>query len=136
MNNLEKKAKKIAFKAHYGQFRHDGVTPYIKHPEAVANSVKSEKMKVVAWLHDVLEDTNVNETHLKEAGIPLELISSIKIMTKKPNQSYLDYILHCKKDYLAWHVKVADITHNLSTLDKKKKDKRDKYELALFILQN
>lgn len=53
-------AEKIARELHEGQFRADGVTPYIEHPKAVAELVKeyggSEKSVCVAWLHDIMEE--------------------------------------------------------------------------------
>ena len=53
-------AEKIARQLHEGQFRADGVTPYIEHPKAVAELVKeyggSEKCVCVAWLHDIMEE--------------------------------------------------------------------------------
>ena len=56
--NAVKKVEVIATKAHEGQYRRDGVTPYIEHPKAVAARVRGdEKAEMVAWLHDVIEDT-------------------------------------------------------------------------------
>ncbi|MBQ2982863.1 MAG: bifunctional (p)ppGpp synthetase/guanosine-3',5'-bis(diphosphate) 3'-pyrophosphohydrolase [Lachnospiraceae bacterium] len=53
-------AEKIARQLHEGQFRADGVTPYIEHPKVVAELVKeyggSEKSVCVAWLHDIMEE--------------------------------------------------------------------------------
>lgn len=53
-------AEKIARQLHEGQFRADGVTPYIEHPKVVADLVKeyggSEKSVCVAWLHDIMEE--------------------------------------------------------------------------------
>ena len=55
-----KLAEKIATELHNGQFRADGITPYIEHPKAVAELVKeyggSEKSVCVAWLHDIMEE--------------------------------------------------------------------------------
>lgn len=55
-----KLAEKIATELHNGQFRADGITPYIEHPKAVAELVKeyggSEKSICVAWLHDIMEE--------------------------------------------------------------------------------
>lgn len=55
-----KLAEKIAIELHNGQFRADGITPYIEHPKAVAELVKehggSEKSVCVAWLHDIMEE--------------------------------------------------------------------------------
>lgn len=53
-------AEKIARQLHEGQFRADGITPYIEHSKAVAELVKeyggSEKSVCVAWLHDIMEE--------------------------------------------------------------------------------
>ena len=53
-------AEKIARQLHEGQFRADGITPYIEHPKAVAELVKeyggSEKGICLAWLHDIMEE--------------------------------------------------------------------------------
>lgn len=53
-------AEKIARTLHEGQFRANGVTPYIEHPKAVAELVKeyggSERCVCLAWLHDIMEE--------------------------------------------------------------------------------
>ena len=63
----ENKAEQYATKAHDGQFRFDGVTPYISHPEEVARTIikffkgkiPDEELKILvcsAYLHDTIED--------------------------------------------------------------------------------
>ena len=53
-------AKEFATKIHEGQFRADGVTPFINHPARVAELVEryggDERAVCVAWLHDVFEE--------------------------------------------------------------------------------
>lgn len=53
-------AKEFATKIHKGQFRADGVTPFINHPARVAELVErnggDERAVCVAWLHDVFEE--------------------------------------------------------------------------------
>lgn len=60
---LELKAKEFATRAHTGQLRKYTGTPYIEHPEAVVELVRSvehtEEMLAAAWLHDVVEDCGV-----------------------------------------------------------------------------
>lgn len=64
MTSGHKKAIKIAAdaaaQAHRGQFRKDGKTPYVVHPERVAERVKffgGDHIGIIAaWLHDVIED--------------------------------------------------------------------------------
>ena len=53
-------AIEFATKIHEGQFRADGVTPFINHPARVAELVErnggDECAVCVAWLHDVFEE--------------------------------------------------------------------------------
>jgi (p)ppGpp synthase/HD superfamily hydrolase len=109
-------AQSIARKAHEGQFRRDGVTPYITHPEAVARSLEGEEPNVVAtaWLHDVLEDTQTSYVQLRNAGIPWEVIDAVVALTKTEGQSYDDYLDTVVTNPIAKKVKIADIHHNLS----------------------
>lgn len=62
MQDLITRAAYLARRAHDGQMRKDGVTPYSVHVERVANKVMNhplatEEMVAAAWLHDVVEDT-------------------------------------------------------------------------------
>lgn len=73
--SLIERAARFAVNAHAGQFRKDGVTPYIEHPARVAGLVavhpkSTEHMVAAAFLHDVLEDTHVvADTLYKAFGI-------------------------------------------------------------------
>ena len=65
MNPLNQKALVFAMKAHEGQFRKDGKTPYIVHPIDVAERLSSwglgrlaDTLMSAAYLHDTLEDTD------------------------------------------------------------------------------
>jgi (p)ppGpp synthase/HD superfamily hydrolase len=125
-------ARRIATEAHAGQKRHGG-EPYITHPKAVAALVE-EHLRPAAWLHDVVEDTNVGLTDLLNAGIPRVVVDTVAVLTHRPGEKYLDYILRVRNDTSATVIKLADLAHNLSTLEPRNKTMRDKYELARFIL--
>jgi len=64
MHTLEERARRYAAKAHAaaGQRRKYTDEPYIVHPEAVVELVRSvsddEEMLAAAWLHDTVEDTS------------------------------------------------------------------------------
>ncbi len=148
MNDLEgekllKKAEAIAKKEHDGQFRYDGKTPSIEHPKAVAESFIIEEYPlcdrndyepmIVAWLHDVIEDTSITYDILIDEGIPRGLVHPISILTRSTKESYLDYILRIKKNESARKVKLADLEHNILTSSKK--HQTDKYLLAQYILR-
>lgn len=77
-------AKEFATKIHEGQFRADGVTPFISHPARVAELVERNggdaRAVCVAWLHDVFEE-----------GIPcIEQEWHIQILTKLDIARYVD----------------------------------------------
>ena len=63
MNSI-KIALKIAEYAHKDQVDKAGVS-YINHPIMVSKLCKSKKAKIVALLHDVIEDSNVTIDDLK-----------------------------------------------------------------------
>ncbi len=127
-------AKSIATEAHEGQFRYDGTTPFIEHPEYVASEFAEYdyKHRVVAWLHDVVEDTDITLVKLLTKGIPFELVVAIEAITKKNGEEYLDYLLRVKKNEIALRIKLEDLDHNITTSGGR--HQRDKYALAKYIL--
>lgn len=141
MKDLVKLAQSIATKAHEGQTRWDKKTPYITHPAAVAKACKdlsqNEYAQAVAWLHDVVEDTDYDVHDLLEAGIPGLVVSAVDAITKRDGESYLSYILRVRDNELARLVKIQDIKHNMSCWPqhKKKNSMWQKYELAVYILE-
>ena len=110
------KCEEIARFAHEGQFRRDGVTPYIRHVEAVVSRVEGEKAKAVAWLHDVLEDTDFTPQDLLSVGISQEVVEAVKLLTRTKDRTYREFIDDIKfsKNDIALEVKVADLISNLS----------------------
>ncbi len=127
----------IAVKAHEGQYRRDRKTPYIEHPLVVADKFSSPILQSIALLHDVIEDTEITKEDLLKQEIPTIVVDAVEILTKKEGEKYLDYILRIKgnQSYLnqiAILVKIEDIKHNYSTVQK---NKQERYELALHILK-
>lgn len=127
------KAKQIAFDAHRGQTRRNGKTPYYEHLQRVAEYVSTDIDAFnVAWLHDILEKTSETEESLREKGIESHIIDSVKAITKKSGETYLDYIRRVKTNILARKVKIFDIIDNL--LDNPTERQKTKYSLAIPIL--
>ena len=116
--NQEDVAKFIAYAVHKGQFRNDKKTPYITHPEAVANSFPKDAVqeRAVAWLHDVLEDCSwLSDFALRKFGVEAEVVWAVAAMTHRYGDSYNVYIDKIVEfGPLAMKVKLADIKHNLS----------------------
>lgn len=99
--------------AHKGQFRRDGVTPYETHPEAVAQSVP-DRLKPIAYLHDVVEDTEVTIEDLEKEGFPAYVLTAVSLLTHRHGQSNHVYWHNLLTNPDAVQVKIADIKHNLS----------------------
>lgn len=135
MITLADKAHKIARKAHFGQVDKAGVD-YIKHPETVASFVTGNEEKAVAFLHDVLEDTNVTLEFLRDYGFPENVLTAIDVLTKKKGQDYQDYLVNVKSNELARVVKLADLRHNsdltrLSQITQKDLTRWKRYQAAI-----
>jgi len=81
MTSVHQKSIKIAAdaakQAHRGQFRKDGKTLFIVHPERVAERVKffgGDHIGIIAaWLHDVMEDCDGGENIVHETLQGIEL---------------------------------------------------------------
>jgi len=108
-----KKAKKICQLAHMGQTRIDG-SPYADHPIAVAKMMDTDDEKIVAYLHDVLEDTSLTLKDLHKEGLNLQCSEALFNITHQQGESYKDYLHRVSFSRLSVKVKIADITHNIS----------------------
>lgn len=135
-----KQALKLATEKHKGQLRKNSGKPYITHLIAVADKFTDEKHKIVAILHDIVEDTNMSIFHLADIFHTNDdllfnstIISSINQLTKKKEESYLNYISRVKKNKLAKEIKIEDLKHNLSDINKG--NLKEKYIMALYILE-
>ena len=111
MRDDVKLAHEIAKRAHKGQVDKAGA-PYILHPETVASFVTKDDEKIVAYLHDVIEDTPCQLRDLENAGFSSEIIKAVDLLTRKTGQSYKQYLKLVKTNELARVVKLADLKHN------------------------
>lgn len=60
-----------------------GGIPYIGHPKSVVSRVGFDPdAQSVAWLHGVVEDTDVGVNELRGKGIPERCIEAIRLVTK------------------------------------------------------
>ena len=139
MSEKEKKAYEIAKKAHKGQVDKAGVD-YINHPLTVASKCQSEDERIVALLHDVVEDTDVTLEDLSKV-FDKHIIEAIDAITHREGVSYEDYLLNLKKNELALQVKLKDIENNMDLSRIKNPTQKDygrleKYRFALNVLNS
>jgi (p)ppGpp synthase/HD superfamily hydrolase len=116
MKELYERALSFASLKHAGQLRKDG-KPYITHPEKVAGDFDYSAEKVVAILHDVLEDTDATEDELRAIGCTEEIIAALKLLTHQKGVKYMDYVKAAAENPIARAVKLADLRHNLGSID-------------------
>jgi (p)ppGpp synthase/HD superfamily hydrolase len=112
MSAIEK-AILIAVRAHEEQKDKAGA-PYILHPLRVMLSMDTEDGMIVAVLHDIVEDTPLKLSDLKEIGFSDEVIDAVDHSTKRTGESYDEFIRRVKKSALATAVKLADINDNMN----------------------
>lgn len=102
--------------AHAGQTDKGG-KPYYLHPVAVAGLLPPESDEdetLAALLHDVLEDTEVTEDDLRERGYSEKTIGIVRLLTRPPGMTYMDWIrrIAASGNVGAIRVKLADNRHN------------------------
>jgi (p)ppGpp synthase/HD superfamily hydrolase len=107
----------IALAAHWhrGQ-RYPSLTgePFILHPLRVMLQVDSDVARIVAVLHDVLEDTAYSVVDLRRAGYSDSVIVALDCLTRRDGEAYEPYIERIAENTLAQQVKLADLTDNLA----------------------
>ncbi len=98
----------LAAEAHRGQVDRAG-KPYILHPLRVMQSVESETEKIIAVLHDVVEDSALTLDDLRASGYSEEVVAAIDCLTRRKAESYAEMIERIKPNPLAVRVKLGDL---------------------------
>ena len=111
--------EKVAREYHSGQFRRDGVTPYITHVEDVVQRVSNcnDITIALAWGHDLLEDTTMTRASLIGMGAPKQFVEYLEMLTFPPGLTVDEYHLHVSRlaPYsVTRDVKLADNLSNIS----------------------
>ncbi len=118
------RAASFAARAHAGQVRKDGATPYAAHPSRVAMIVATvfgcddEVALCAAFLHDVIEDTGADYDDIEE-GWGVEVADCVAALTK--DMTLPEHVREpsydrklADADWRARLVKLADQYDNLS----------------------
>jgi (p)ppGpp synthase/HD superfamily hydrolase len=129
----------LAARAHRGQVDKAGQT-YLLHLLRVMLQFEDEAARIVAVLHDVLEDTAVTVDVLRQAGYSEEALAALDALTRRPGESYEDFIDRAASNPLARRVKLADLADNmnrkrLDAIGDSGKTRLDRYRAARRRLQ-
>ena len=114
--NLEKKALELA-KILFADKLDKGKKPYMEHLLQLRDSVETQNQKIIALLHDTIEDLKITKEELEEIGFPKNITETILILSRKskPKEDYNEYIERIIKSNNedALEVKLADLKHNM-----------------------
>ena len=109
---LLEQAIQLAVQVHHGQ-RDKAGEPYILHPLRVMQRMETDWERIVAILHDVVEDTPITLADLRRAGFSHGVLVAVDCLTKREGESYAQFIQRAKANPIARRVKIADLEDNM-----------------------
>lgn len=101
----------LAVTAHLGQVDKVGA-PYILHPLRLMLRAQDETAKMVALLHDTVEDTHLTLDMLRQEGFSEPVLAAVDRLTHPPALSYEAYIERMTDNPLAMEIKLLDLADN------------------------
>jgi (p)ppGpp synthase/HD superfamily hydrolase len=124
-------AERIARAAHGGHVKRRTGELVIHHVERVVGMVDGDRARAVAWLHDVIEDTNLTADDLLRRGVSAAAVDAVLLLTREADVDYAKYIerIRASGNELARTVKIADLRDHLRP--NCPPAKRPRYEQAL-----
>lgn len=76
------------------------------------NAVEDEPAKIVAVLHDLIEDSPFTAEDLRREGFDEAVLAALDCLTHRKGESYADYVVRSKGNEIARRVKLADLEDN------------------------
>lgn len=131
-NSLLEKAFHIAIDAHKGQTDKAGA-PYIFHPIRVSNRCSTDDERIVALLHDTIEDTEVTAEYLLMEGFPRNIVDAILSVTRNEDENYEDFIKRSRLNPIGRQVKLHDLEDNMDITRLNELTEKDLYRLNKYI---
>jgi hypothetical protein len=108
----------------------------LQHGLAVASRVDGPLAKLVAVLHDSVEDGACTIRDLADAGLAPDALDAIIVLTRQPDEPYADYIGRVLLGgSLARRVKHADLCVNLARIDEAHQSLEPRWRDALARLE-
>jgi len=75
--------------------------------------METETERIVAVLHDVVEDSGVTVRDLQKAGYSAEIVGAVQYLTRTKEEEYEQFIERVKENTLAVKIKIADLEDKL-----------------------
>lgn len=109
-------------------------TEVYAHTLRVVGSVRAN-IASVAYLHDVVEDSEVTLQDLSDLGFSGHTVHSVDALTRRASETYAEYIVRLKgSDHVAALVKDADLIDHLGHPETLKASLKARYERAVIVL--
>ena len=131
----ERVARGLALEAHSDQRDRAG-RRYGLHLATVAGLVRPGRQRTAAWLHDILEDTNLTAHDLRAIGFDTQTVQLVENLTRRsgePYKAYIDRVAQAGADTVA--VKRADLEDHLHNGWSLPGSLRQRYERACQTLE-
>lgn len=97
----------------YGDTRDKSGEPGILHPLRVMMAMHDDEHRVVAVLHDLLEDWPGWTLEALRQSYRPHIVDAIDAITRRKDEVYMDYIRRCGANEIARMVKLADLRDNM-----------------------
>lgn len=128
-------AKKIAKTAHKGQFDKAGVA-YFDHVKAVGEAGETIEEKIVGYLHDVVENSDITLIDLAAHGFSRDILTAVDAITRRQDESLRKYNQRVESNPIAAKVKLNDLKYDsgLDRIDSPSKvnlSQKEKYKNAV-----
>lgn len=91
-----------------------GGEPYVLHVLRVMAGVKTLPEKIVAILHDVVEDTETTLDDLLKLGFDRAIVIAVDCLTKRKGEDRVSAAHRAAANRLACAVKLADLADNMN----------------------
>lgn len=111
LERLLERAIQIAQQQHAGQVDKAG-RPYIEHPKRVMNAMDNDAERIVAILHDAIEDTDLTLGELAAEGFPGYLLDALDAVTRREGETYEAFVARAAMNPIGRRVKYADLRDN------------------------
>lgn len=129
--SMLEKAIAIAVDAHRGTTDKSG-QPYVLHPLRMMLRLTRPEERIVAVLHDVVEDTPWTMEQIRDAGFPDHILDALDRVTQRDGEPYEEFVERSAGNPISRAVKIADIEDNmdvrrLDSITARTADRLEKY---------
>jgi (p)ppGpp synthase/HD superfamily hydrolase len=103
----------MAGQFHDGQLDKQGL-PVIHHVRRVSAMGMTEDEQIVGALHDLIEDTEIDQLALYANNFPPRIVNAVVAISRHHGERYSDYIDRLISNPLAVRVKLHDLEDNIA----------------------